>query len=205
MSFNINPIIIENLISEDLQKELIEVLKYNSYWYLSPLTSAPDIAQDPDDICIKDGPQMIHELVNHNEASSHLGEVAFIMCENLEHRLNCKIHNVIRIKSNMLYQNEGAEDFYHPPHIDSVNANHISVVYYVEDSDGETLVFDKTADVGHLDLNIKHSFKPVQGTAVAFPSKVFHASKSPVLHDTRVIINFLLEIDESKVVDLFYH
>jgi hypothetical protein len=205
MSFNINPIIIENLISEDLQKELIEVLKYNSYWYLSPATSGESVAIDPNDSSIKDSPQMIHELVNHNEASSHLGEVAFIMCENLEHRLNCKIHNVIRIKSNMLYQNEGAKDFYHPPHIDSVNANHISVVYYVEDSDGDTLLFDKTADEGHLDLSVSYSSQPTQGKAIVFPSKLFHTSKNPVVNSTRIILNFLLEIDESKVVDLFYH
>lgn len=200
----IKPIIIKNLISEDLQKELKECLKHRSFWYLSPFTSGSEIAQDPNDSCIKDGPQMVHELVNMDEACSHLADTAFDMCENLERIFNFNIHKIHRIKANMLHQNKGAENFYHPPHIDSVNANHISVVYYVEDSDGETLVFDKTVDESHLDLSIKHSFKPVQGTAVAFPSKVFHASKSPVLHDTRVIINFLIEVDEPKVLDLFY-
>jgi len=196
--------IIENLIPLDLQEELKECLKHQSLWYLSPTTSGPNIEIDKLDTSIADSPQMIHEIVNENQASSHIAEIAFSMCEHIENNLSLQIDNVIRIKSNMLFQNIGMETLYHPPHIDSVNLNHISAVYYVEDSDGDTLLFDKTADDGPYDLDVIKSINPKQGTVVIFPSKLFHTSKNPVQNQTRTIINFLLEADETKVVDLFY-
>ena len=200
----IRPYVIENLIPLDLQEELKDCLKNTSLWYHSQYTSGPSVEKDPNDKFIKDGPQIVHEIINENEIVSYLSDIVFSMCKSIETNLNLTIDSIIRIKANMLFQNTGAKNFYHPPHVDSVNLNHMSAVYYVEDSDGDTLIFNKTADEGPFDLDIIKKISPKQGSIVIFPSKTFHASKNPINHHTRTIVNFILEAEESKVVDLFY-
>lgn len=70
---------------------------------------------------------------------------------------------------------------HHNVHVDDRDNNHVVLLYYVNDSDGDTFFFDE-------DNKIVDKVTPKKGRAVVFPGKTFHASSSPT-KNVRVTMN----------------
>jgi len=82
---------------------------------------------------------------------------------------------------------------YDNPHID-VRYDHLVVLYYVNDTDGDTFIFDKTfEDYSELPenaiINIIKKVSPKMGRVVVFNGNQYHSSSTPT-KDVRCIINF---------------
>ena len=60
-----------------------------------------------------------------------------------------------------------------------------SLLYYVEDSDGDTIIFDESK-------NITHRIAPKKNTAIFFDSNIWHSPSPPTQHKRRVIINMII-------------
>lgn len=78
-------------------------------------------------------------------------------------------------------------------HIDVIY-DHLVVLYYVNDTDGDTFIFDKTKqDYNDLpngvQLNVIKRVPPKMGRAVVFNGHRYHSSSTPT-KDVRCIINF---------------
>lgn len=58
-----------------------------------------------------------------------------------------------------------------------------TVLYYVNDSDGDTYFFD--------DIECIKRVPPVKGTAAVYPSNTYHASSTPIKTETRTVINIV--------------
>ena len=76
------------------------------------------------------------------------------------------------------------------PHIDYVNDDIKALVYYVHDSDGPTVVYDKkhTEDKDVL-LNTQIINKAIQGDAIIFDANQYHSSSHPGVTDSRITLN----------------
>lgn len=70
---------------------------------------------------------------------------------------------------------------HHNPHIDDQTRHHVVVLYYVNDSDGDTFFFDKNK-------NVTDRVTPKKGRAILFDGKNYHASSSPT-KNVRVTLN----------------
>jgi hypothetical protein len=75
---------------------------------------------------------------------------------------------------------------------------HLVLLYYVNDSDGDTILYDKTMDDipyeeqypdEYCDLNITHRVTPKKGRVLIFDGRHYHASSSPT-KSVRCIITF---------------
>ena len=84
------------------------------------------------------------------------------------------------------------------PHVDTNGTGMVSAVYYVNDSDGDTVLFEESAyDVDMADRGT-HQFKeedrvsPKKGRLVIFPSSRYHCGSPPSKSD-RMLINFNFE------------
>jgi len=72
------------------------------------------------------------------------------------------------------------------PHFDSFCNTDISVLYYVNNSDGDTYFFEKDACI--------YKTSPIKGTGVVFPSCIIHAGAVPIKNETRICINIKFKI-----------
>ena len=63
-----------------------------------------------------------------------------------------------------------------------------SLLYYVNDSDGDTKFFDEN-------YNQIESVTPKKGRAVFFNSNILHAGSNPIKNNIRIVINYTLEIE----------
>ena len=198
--------ILDNLIPASYQNDLVNLF-YNSPfpWYYHASTTAVTDAElllpSPNsfiDTNTVEQSQFGHSFVfNTNVVSEHYRTIS-PMLYFLEARTGYKASQVLRIKANMLLKDSTYPDnSYHEPHTDVYGSEHrglTSMIYYVDDADGDTHFFDQVFDGNQLPNTVtsKHRQTPSRGTAVLFPSNQFHASSSPKKYNRRVVINFVL-------------
>jgi hypothetical protein len=110
------------------------------------------------------------------------------------------IKGVVRLKANLLLQQKDApEGHYNIPHQDASH-NCYSMVYYCNDSDGDTYLFnehyedDKTPN----QLSIAQRVSPKKNRAVIFESNRYHASSNPIHNRERFIFNFVFEAHKNN-------
>ena len=113
--------------------------------------------------------------------------------------------NVSRGKANLLMKDSIYPDnYYHAPHTDvSIDDPSLSkyskesfksVLYYVNDSDGDTFFFnEKLGDSGPVTINKR--ITPKANTAIIFDSNIYHASSSPKITERRLVINFVCTLE----------
>ena len=76
------------------------------------------------------------------------------------------------------------------PHIDILDKIHIVALYYVCDSDGDTVIYNER--ITSEKYTVKQRVTPKQGRIVIFDGGLYHTAEQP-LNSTRCIVNYNLE------------
>ena len=100
----------------------------------------------------------------------------------------------LRVRVDMTVYNP--EKYYHAVHTDLPGIKHAACVYYLNDSDGETVIYNEsTVDCPNpedADLsmsNVKEVVYPKANRLVIFDGSLYHSGHSPSENKTRLIIN----------------
>lgn len=102
----------------------------------------------------------------------------------------CK--HVARVKFNILLQQENAGYHYNLPHQDDATDKSITMVYYLDDSDGDTFLFNEFySNPPPEKLTLYKRITPKRNRAVFFESNRYHASSNPTKSRDRFIINWV--------------
>ena len=85
------------------------------------------------------------------------------------------------------------------PHIDiyddeEANIDFIVALYYVVDSDGDTVIYNEKEKDSEGNYTVKSSVTPKQGRMVIFDGGLYHAARQPINSNTRCIVNYNLRI-----------
>jgi hypothetical protein len=80
------------------------------------------------------------------------------------------------------------------PHVDYSDKGIRTVVYYLFDTDGDTLFFNRKFQQGDpgrekIEIDVAHSITPKQGRAVFFDSDTYHSASHPSLTNNRITLN----------------
>jgi len=91
------------------------------------------------------------------------------------------------------YPARAEEDSIGYPHTDW-DFDHKVFLYYINDSDGDTLIYKETVEenikIENLkNLNVVKSIKPQMGTGVIFDGKNYHSASFPIKSKYRAILN----------------
>jgi hypothetical protein len=92
-------------------------------------------------------------------------------------------YEVRRVMGNLTTQLRDAELLLNIPHVDSDDGEKFTFLYYVNDSDGQTVFFE--------DGKIVKEVSPVRGTGALFPSNTVHAGQVPCINKSRYVINII--------------
>jgi hypothetical protein len=102
----------------------------------------------------------------------------------------------LRIKFNMLHKVDSKyKEMYNTPHPDDSEGNDsFSMVYYVNDSDGDTVMFNEFYDknIPSPTLTVHKRIQPKKNRLVLFDSKRYHTSSNPILNQNRTVLNFVM-------------
>jgi hypothetical protein len=97
----------------------------------------------------------------------------------------------IRIRASLKTQKNGfTEDHYNVPHVD-YDFPHVSAVYYLNDSDGDTWMFNEYFEgfPEPDDYTVKERVSPKPNRIVIFDGLQYHTASNPIHSETRSIIN----------------
>ena len=195
--------IIDDAIPKEYQDFLETLLLNNShfpyyYEYNTVIGVEEEFIGNSDDNIIMQ-PQFVHKFYD-------CGEILSTAYDNIMHIFDgtgIESLSPIRLKVNLLHSPfDRSKGTHHIPHIDNDNGNHISFIYYVNDSDGDTYLFDKVLDKNSpietykrkvSNLKIKKRVSPKKGRILIFDSNRFHASSPPLNHPTRCVINMVFK------------
>ena len=196
--------ILNNLVPKNRQKEIKKTLDSDTFpWYYYDTILSDKEINKPGNKHITLTPAYVHTLFilpNGINSDAYAFFVDSILSD-----LNIPITEVlrIRIRRTMQHSNHDLEK-YNYPHVDLKDeTNYKSLIYYVEDSDGDTFFFDKTYQKGDptfLDKGYKtlKRVSPKQGKAIYFDGNIYHSGNNPVKYDKRTVINFDFKIQEEN-------
>lgn len=138
-------------------------------------------------------PSLNHGLVRHgqmiNPEFNFFSPIAYFACD----KINFKINEFKSAKSCLqLPLIMDSDDRSNNPHID-LAFEHLVVLYYVNDSDGDTIIYNQRVDnyagIDKNTLEVKQRVSPKKGRVVIFDGKLLHNSSTPS-NSPRCIINF---------------
>jgi len=181
--------IIDNFISEESQQYIQRMFESDQFCWRCVDT----LNYDP-------GVQENSKLFNRKMFSSRLWYGDGYMDEVVKHfpLPEFKTHNLMRAKVNLNLQRR--EKSFLAPHADSLDPGTISYFYYVNESDGSTVIYPDYVCSHTRHPNSRPPFwikkvkiKPKRGRIVKIPANLLHSDDVPNKYSTRIVLNFVFE------------
>tara|TARA_R110000744_G_scaffold137830_2_gene248470 strand:- start:909 stop:1466 length:558 start_codon:yes stop_codon:yes gene_type:complete len=124
--------------------------------------------------------QLVHTIYKQNQQYKSPHYPAFLaLFQEIINKTVKRDVILLRMKVNLLFKsNKKAINIFHTD--DTLDPNFFSTIYYVDDSDGDTVVYDNKKLI---------KIKPEAGKVLLFNGGLHHASSSPVKNKIRKVVN----------------
>tara|TARA_B100000424_G_C22725744_1_gene393839 strand:- start:51 stop:647 length:597 start_codon:yes stop_codon:yes gene_type:complete len=105
-------------------------------------------------------------------------------------KINVKKVDILQARSFLQLPTNIPKEEVDDPHIDLVDTDHFVMLYYVNDSDGDTIIYNEREK--SESYTIKKKVTPKQGRVVLFDGRLYHTAEQPN-DSNRCIVNYDLE------------
>jgi hypothetical protein len=181
----------DNIVPEFVQDEILKGISTTNFpWYYYPLSVSNK------DITVLPAPgvdyheQFVHGVVWENRPTNpdtySLIRPLWLFFQSAT---GIEIKDLIRIKINLLVNKQELAGRYNVPHTDHEDPEVKTLLYYVNDSDGDTVLFDQVWPEKHSNFTKLTTISPKKGRMIYFDAVRWHASSNPVNTKARMIIN----------------
>jgi hypothetical protein len=168
--------VIENMIPDHLAEQIeTTLLGWQFGWYHYANTNYADNSTRGDDT-----PQFVHGFIRENQPNSEFASIPLAVLR----AIKMPTDQIIRAKANLMVREP--KPVINPKHTDD-NQPHVVLVYYVNDSDGDTHIW--------LENGTVKTISPKRGRGVLFAGHLLHSSRAPVENRSRMVLNFNLKPD----------
>lgn len=134
-----------------------------------------------------------HVFALDNKSNSNYMDRIYPITERIEKTVG-EIKNAIRIKANLTFPSPLDDGNPEPPHVDwKPTPPDLSAIYYVNDSDGDTILYDQkypSTDSLSISERVEHK----KNRLLIFDGRTYHSSNIPKKYNKRININFALEM-----------
>lgn len=188
--------VVDNFVPQDYRQQLIDYTIYNRDfpWFFLYSMSGAERPINISGTHVADHQHGFqHTVMDHraNYGSPYEDLFTPLAARIIDH-FQTNIH-LVRIKIGMVMPMEGGGVAH--PHVD-YKSPHKTLVYYVNDTDGDTVFYDQWYDgTDRLDFTVQQRVQPKAGSAVIFDGLQYHSTSYPT-KDVRAFINI-----NYKVVD----
>jgi hypothetical protein len=184
--------IIDNLTSKANAKHIENCLITHPWYYLK------DTAYNQHDDTKKPyEPSWMYFLYNKGDSLSDVKPLAESLLITALDKLNLPFKELIRIRAGL--STRTPYPVRHAPHVD-YDSRHMSALYYVNDSDGDTIFYNEERDENltissyewskDKTFTVRQQVTPRADRMVIFNGLIYHSSSTPCNHDNRIVLNF---------------
>lgn len=185
---------------------LTDVVKSDNMWSTVRRKYYNMVKDYHDDV--KESEQFVHTLIMDYKLNSDAYETFKLLTDVLDIAMGQDI-DISRMKINLTTRKgEEYRNKISSPHLDNpefVDGRDWIAIYYINDSDGETIIFNQTNEflTNPTPFTPKMKIQPTAGRMIIFPAKYYHSAGWPVENDYRSVvnINFSIEFPEDLVLD----
>ena len=195
--------VIDDFLDKEYQEKIKNVLMGNDHflwkneeinfdWYfISDVTDAYSSRQQKRSA-------LVHTFFEEGETINDdiLNYLFLPMLKGVRERMKIKNMNVVQGRSFLQFPLNLKDKTPDTPHIDlDQGKEHIVALYYVCDSDGDTIIYNERKDQGleAKSYTIKEKVTPKQGRMVIFDGTLYHTAEQPK-DNIRCVVNYDLEI-----------
>ena len=186
-----NILVFDDVIDIDYQNTIKEILlgdrQYKGYdfpWYLTHDVTKPAKADS------QKRPAFFHGYVDYpSELSSSFHDLFTELIQNPCGKSRLENVRVIQGRSFCQLPINSEAVSVDTPHIDTKD-DHFVMLYYVCDSDGDTIIYNETVESENY--TIQQRITPKQGRVVLFDGAYYHTAEQP-LNNIRCVVNYNLE------------
>lgn len=177
--------LLENFLPQEYVDQLAFEIGHHYFpWFWRPSTryGIEEEGKDSKDF------QFVHIMYHEGSPMSEAWGLVQPVLFAFEEHTGITIKDVYKVKANLttkLNLTEAEQE--EATHVDIIKGDkkYLTIVYYVIDSDGDTVVIDdETTRVS-----------PRKGTAVYFPSELNHRPTPPLEHKRRIVLNIIVEVE----------
>jgi len=181
--------IIQNLLPDNYSNELREMIDNPHFPYYYNENQIKD--NNKDQIF-----GFTHCLYKDKQINSNVFELFLPLISEFSNKSKIKIKNIFRLQVNLIFNqiatNKTLKNIIHRD-VENIDGNFISFIYYVIDSDGDTIIYNDN-------LTVKEIAKPIQNNCIYFNSRNLHKASLPKNHKKRIVINCVLEIEDDRTI-----
>jgi hypothetical protein len=174
--------IIDNFMPADWWESVHNILGGHEFpWNLYKATSSDEDGYQ----------QMVHLFYKDNQIYSGYFSLVQPLIYEFEKQTTYQVKKIDRIKSNLLFNRPITEEqkqkiIHRDIQLPAPNA--ISLIYYIKDSDGDTVIYEDDGKTETMRI------QPKANRAVIFKSDTWHTGELPVKNQSRIVINYILEV-----------
>ena len=189
--------VIDNFIDTEYQEDIRNILMGNyqyrkedfPWYYTEDVTGAYDSDSQHRTALGHDYVFIENEYNLTGERISIFHYLFLPMLKNVCQKMNIKNVNVLQGRSFLQFPLNLKDKSVDTPHIDLHHREHLVVLYYVCDSDGDTIIYNEREQLGTY--TIKQKVTPKQGRMVLFDGSLYHTAEQP-LNNVRCVVNYNL-------------
>jgi len=189
-------LVIDDFIDKDYQEDIKNILLAREEWgeFLFPWHYVDDVTAGLDDDN-QGRPGLSHVYVEYNDDGSsdlvsNFHDLFIPMLELACGTLEIPTAKILQGRSFMQFPLNLKSDEVDTPHIDLDEGHrHIVVLYYVKDSDGDTVIYNERTESDTY--TVKQKVTPKQGRVVIFDGGQYHTAEQAV-NSVRCIVNYNL-------------
>jgi len=185
--------VIDNFLPNYIQDKL-DFLSSSGFgnisWRLSQKTSYSKMPSEFEGK-YKEGTQLVNKFIDSGQfLFGDMSHYFFLPLQiaSIKEKLDINLNNIQRAKINLKFkQCSNFDSFINPPHQDNQFKNSIIGIYYINDSDGDTIIYE-----GNDKSNVKpiQNISPKKGRMVLMDGATWHSASHPIKTETRKVINY---------------
>lgn len=181
---------LKQVISKDYQIHLEDAMTSLAFpWFYNKWVDKYDTTLCGDENVV-DSFQFSHVFYDNGVALPTYNLVQPLL-EAIANKANISHYNIVRVKANLTTNHNFPSDSYQIPHVDTSPPSR-TFIYYVNDSDGDTVLFNERVGDKFDKFTIKEESSPIRGNVFGFDGSHYHAGRFPALNPNRIVINFVI-------------
>ena len=192
-------IVVDDIISKDYQDYILGLVNEHDF----PLYFRENIVTHN----YNDEPLNIHgfthQIFEQMKPNSNYFTTLYPMVLSISEKTGVRFNCLDRMRFNFVLGNPDSKLDYHMPHVDNYTRHYVAI-YYVNDCDGDTVLFNERLetpseeeDAKMLSKNtwtIKQRITPKKGRLLLFDGRTYHASSYTKTKPYRCVINMNLSM-----------